>query len=87
MQKRIIATVEHKPDQMMEDFNVEYLSPHRGDSPKLEGFSKAPIIPLDFLIFYEVFGRPFGVEDSFHGCRSSISPSWLSGFSTYVEHL
>ncbi|OWM80446.1 probable polyamine transporter At1g31830 isoform X2 [Punica granatum] len=33
-------------------------------SPKLEKFQKVSIIPLVFLIFYEVSGGPFGVEDS-----------------------
>lgn len=33
-------------------------------SPKLDKFQKVSIILLVFLIFYEVSGGPFGVEDS-----------------------
>ncbi|KAK4757177.1 hypothetical protein SAY87_007304 [Trapa incisa] len=33
-------------------------------SPKLERLQKVSIIPLVFLIFYEVSGGPFGIEDS-----------------------
>jgi hypothetical protein len=32
--------------------------------PKLENLRKVSIIPLIFLIFYEVSGGPFGVEDT-----------------------
>ncbi|XP_072985466.1 probable polyamine transporter At1g31830 [Typha latifolia] len=33
-------------------------------SPRLENLNKVSIIPLIFLIFYEVSGGPFGIEDS-----------------------
>ncbi|KAL6500919.1 hypothetical protein OROHE_025116 [Orobanche hederae] len=33
-------------------------------SPKLENLTKVSIVPLVFLIFYEVSGGPFGVEDT-----------------------
>ncbi|WOK92711.1 putative polyamine transporter [Canna indica] len=33
-------------------------------SPKLDNLRKVSIIPLVFLIFYEVSGGPFGIEDS-----------------------
>ncbi|XP_012459149.1 probable polyamine transporter At1g31830 [Gossypium raimondii] len=33
-------------------------------SPKSEKYQKVSVIPLVFLIFYEVSGGPFGVEDS-----------------------
>ncbi|CAI0407946.1 unnamed protein product [Linum tenue] len=33
-------------------------------SPKLNNYRKVSILPLVFLIFYEVSGGPFGVEDS-----------------------
>ncbi|KAI9127659.1 hypothetical protein K1719_000652 [Acacia pycnantha] len=35
-----------------------------GSTPELDKFQKLPIIPLIFLIFYEVSGGPFGIEDS-----------------------
>ncbi|CAD5168623.1 unnamed protein product [Musa acuminata subsp. malaccensis] len=34
------------------------------DSPKLGNTRKVSVIPLVFLIFYEVSGGPFGIEDS-----------------------
>ncbi|KAK8561214.1 hypothetical protein V6N13_149617 [Hibiscus sabdariffa] len=33
-------------------------------SPKLDKYRKVSVIPLVFLIFYEVSGGPFGIEDS-----------------------
>ncbi|GAB4857927.1 hypothetical protein Ancab_015832 [Ancistrocladus abbreviatus] len=33
-------------------------------SPKAEKFKKISVLPLVFLVFYEVSGGPFGVEDS-----------------------
>ncbi|KAL3722742.1 hypothetical protein ACJRO7_035019 [Eucalyptus globulus] len=42
----------------------EYTALGGESSPKLEKFQKVSIIPLVFLIFYEVSGGPFGVEDS-----------------------
>lgn len=35
-----------------------------GDSPRLDNFRKVSLVPLVFLIFYEVSGGPFGIEDS-----------------------
>ncbi|KAG9445372.1 hypothetical protein H6P81_016712 [Aristolochia fimbriata] len=36
----------------------------RGEPPILDKFPKVSLLPLVFLIFYEVSGGPFGVEDS-----------------------
>ncbi|XP_074592330.1 putative polyamine transporter At1g31830 [Curcuma longa] len=33
-------------------------------APRLDSIQKVPLIPLVFLIFYEVSGGPFGIEDS-----------------------
>lgn len=44
--------------------NVEYSELGDDSSPKAERFQKVSIVPLVFLIFYEVSGGPFGVEDS-----------------------
>ncbi|KAK6118693.1 hypothetical protein DH2020_047606 [Rehmannia glutinosa] len=49
---------------MREANNAEYVGLEDGVSPKLENYTKVSIIPLVFLIFYEVSGGPFGVEDS-----------------------
>lgn len=49
----------------MESNNAEYVTlGGEGSTPKLEKMSKVSIMPLMFLIFYEVSGGPFGVEDT-----------------------
>lgn len=48
----------------MESNNVHYVQLGEDSSPKPERFQKVSVIPLVFLIFYEVSGGPFGVEDS-----------------------
>ncbi|XP_061337473.1 probable polyamine transporter At1g31830 [Gastrolobium bilobum] len=45
----------------MESSDAEYIALGEGSTPLLK---KVSIIPLIFLIFYEVSGGPFGVEDS-----------------------
>ncbi|KAL3621376.1 hypothetical protein CASFOL_036288 [Castilleja foliolosa] len=50
---------------MRQPNNAEYVGLEEDNvSPKLESFTKVSIVPLVFLIFYEVSGGPFGVEDS-----------------------
>ncbi|GAV77250.1 AA_permease_2 domain-containing protein [Cephalotus follicularis] len=49
---------------MPESNNADYVELGEGLSPKLDKYQKISIIPLVFLIFYEVSGGPFGVEDS-----------------------
>ncbi|GFP89041.1 probable polyamine transporter at1g31830 [Phtheirospermum japonicum] len=49
---------------MRQSNNAEYVGLEDEASPKLESFTKVSIVPLVFLIFYEVSGGPFGVEDS-----------------------
>lgn len=44
--------------------NAEYVGLEDDASPKYDNFKKVSIIPLVFLIFYEVSGGPFGVEDT-----------------------
>lgn len=41
-----------------------YVSVGEVDSPRVDNFKKVSLLPLVFLIFYEVSGGPFGVEDS-----------------------
>lgn len=45
----------------MERYNAERNGPA---SPRLDRYQKLSVVPLVFLIFYEVSGGPFGVEDS-----------------------
>ncbi|KAK9093926.1 hypothetical protein Scep_025395 [Stephania cephalantha] len=49
--------------RMPENNDTEY-GLFEGDPPRPETFKKISIVPLIFLIFYEVSGGPFGVEDS-----------------------
>ncbi|CAJ2671252.1 unnamed protein product [Trifolium pratense] len=48
--------------------------------PKLENLKKVSIIPLIFLIFYEVSGGPFGVEDTVRAAGPLLS---LVGFLVF----
>lgn len=57
-------TVKQISNQMTQGSGSEYRSVGEEDPPKLDNFSRVSIIPLIFLIFYEVSGGPFGVEDS-----------------------
>ncbi|XVF00841.1 hypothetical protein REPUB_Repub04eG0036900 [Reevesia pubescens] len=50
--------------EMVEPSNAEYVELGEHSSPKLDKYQKVSILPLVFLIFYEVSGGPFGVEDS-----------------------
>ncbi|XP_021905310.1 probable polyamine transporter At1g31830 isoform X1 [Carica papaya] len=50
--------------QMSESNNAEYVELGEGLAPRLEKFQRVSVLPLVFLIFYEVSGGPFGVEDS-----------------------
>ncbi|KAK6934876.1 Amino acid permease/ SLC12A domain [Dillenia turbinata] len=45
---------------------VQYVSVGVGEvaPPRLDNVRKVSVLPLVFLIFYEVSGGPFGVEDS-----------------------
>lgn len=44
--------------------DVNYVDINEVPSPRLHNFKKVSVLPLVFLIFYEVSGGPFGVEDS-----------------------
>ncbi|KAI4297803.1 hypothetical protein L6164_037668 [Bauhinia variegata] len=51
----------------MESNDVEYVALGQGSAasdPQLDKLRKVSVLPLIFLIFYEVSGGPFGVEDS-----------------------
>ncbi|XVF45581.1 hypothetical protein PTKIN_Ptkin02bG0217500 [Pterospermum kingtungense] len=49
---------------MVEPSSADYVELGEDSSPNTEKYQKVSIIPLVFLIFYEVSGGPFGVEDS-----------------------
>ena len=42
----------------------EYVSVGAVSPPRVDNFKKVSLLPLVFLIFYEVSGGPFGVEDT-----------------------
>ena len=42
----------------------EYVSVGAVPPPRIDNFKKVSLLPLVFLIFYEVSGGPFGVEDT-----------------------
>lgn len=49
----------------MGEFNAaSYVAVNETPSPRVNSVRKVSILPLVFLIFYEVSGGPFGVEDS-----------------------
>ncbi|KAK9277289.1 hypothetical protein L1049_006829 [Liquidambar formosana] len=49
----------------MGEYNgVEYVDIGEVHSPRVDNIKKVSVLPLIFLIFYEVSGGPFGVEDS-----------------------
>ncbi|KAK6916762.1 Amino acid/polyamine transporter I [Dillenia turbinata] len=50
--------------QMSGHNNADYVVLGEDTSPKLVNLKKVSVIPLIFLIFYEVSGGPFGVEDT-----------------------
>lgn len=64
LQKQRLSSTKQSSTQMQDRNNAEYESVGEGSSPRLENFQKLSIVPLVFLIFYEVSGGPFGVEDS-----------------------
>ncbi|XP_026387466.1 probable polyamine transporter At1g31830 [Papaver somniferum] len=44
--------------------NVQYTEVDMGGVPVLDNIKKVSMVPLIFLIFYEVSGGPFGIEDT-----------------------
>jgi len=64
MQKQRNSLNKQTASRTMENNSVEYVALGEASTPMLDNFQKLSIIPLVFLIFYEVSGGPFGVEDS-----------------------
>lgn len=65
---------------MPEANDADYARLEEGVSPKFENYAKVSIIPLVFLIFYEVSGGPFGVEDSVQAAGPLLA---LMGFVVF----
>ena len=49
---------------MRDNSGDEYVSVGAVPPPRVDNFKKVSLLPLVFLIFYEVSGGPFGVEDT-----------------------
>ncbi|KAM5562615.1 putative polyamine transporter [Rosa sericea] len=66
----------------MLDNNIgEYVGLGEGSSHNLHKYNKVSIVPLVFLIFYEVSGGPFGVEDSVQAAGPLLA---LLGFLVFA---
>ncbi|KAL5791289.1 hypothetical protein ACOSQ2_006177 [Xanthoceras sorbifolium] len=78
MKQRNPITKQAASGPLMGSNGAEYVELGEGSSPKLENkFQKVSILPLVFLIFYEVSGGPFGVEDSVQAAGPLLA---LAGF-------
>lgn len=62
---------------MSDPSGAEYVVLGEASSPNLDDIKKVSIVPLVFLIFYEVSGGPFGVEDSVQAAGPALT---LIGF-------
>ncbi|KAF5194238.1 Polyamine transporter put1 [Thalictrum thalictroides] len=83
-QKNLSNNTEAKQQQvsipMGEHSGIEYVEVGQGASPTLDKFRKVSILPLVFLIFYEVSGGPFGVEDAVNAAGPLLA---LLGFLVF----
>lgn len=79
MKKRVSAA-KLTSIKMPEANDADYARLEEGVSPKFENYAKVSIIPLVFLIFYEVSGGPFGVEDSVQAAGPLLA---LMGFVVF----
>lgn len=63
--QKLRTTVNREESIEMGEYNgEEYVSVSEAHPPRVDTFKKVSVLPLVFLIFYEVSGGPFGVEDS-----------------------
>lgn len=65
--QKLTSTASRPASVAMGEYNgVEYISVGEEHSPRVDNnnLRKVSVLPLVFLIFYEVSGGPFGVEDS-----------------------
>ncbi|KAH6824460.1 Amino acid permease family protein [Perilla frutescens var. hirtella] len=63
--------------EMGECNSADYIGINEGASPRAHHGKKVSVLPLVFLIFYEVSGGPFGVEDSVKAAGPLLA---LAGF-------
>ncbi|CAL5436074.1 unnamed protein product [Camellia sinensis] len=63
--QKLRNTANRQTSIAMGEFNAaSYVAVNETPSPRVNSVRKVSILPLVFLIFYEVSGGPFGVEDS-----------------------
>ncbi|PQQ02573.1 putative polyamine transporter [Prunus yedoensis var. nudiflora] len=67
--------------KMLDNDIAEYVGLGEGSSHNLQKYQKVSVIPLVFLIFYEVSGGPFGVEDSVQAAGPLLA---LLGFLVFA---
>ncbi|OMO52007.1 Amino acid/polyamine transporter I [Corchorus capsularis] len=68
------------PTAMGQYDGAEYVTIGEAHTPRMDNFKKVSVLPLIFLIFYEVSGGPFGVEDSVHAAGPLLA---LLGFLVF----
>ncbi|XP_077238068.1 polyamine transporter RMV1-like [Tasmannia lanceolata] len=62
--QRVSKISEGQSSVQMAAYNGLHYEGLEGGKPRMENFRKVSVLPLIFLIFYEVSGGPFGVEDT-----------------------
>ncbi|ONH92337.1 hypothetical protein PRUPE_8G169300 [Prunus persica] len=67
--------------KMLDNNIPEYVGLGEGSSHNLQKYQKVSVIPLVFLIFYEVSGGPFGIEDSVQAAGPLLA---LLGFLVFA---
>ncbi|XP_056169882.1 probable polyamine transporter At1g31830 isoform X2 [Syzygium oleosum] len=84
-EKQRIPTTKQTSPMPGHDGASDYTGLGGESSPKLETFQKVSIIPLVFLIFYEVSGGPFGVEDSVKAAEMGTMFPENGGYVVWVS--
>ncbi|KAL2544138.1 putative polyamine transporter [Forsythia ovata] len=70
----------------MGEYNgAEYIVINEVPSPRANHGQKISLLPLVFLIFYEVSGGPFGVEDSVNAAGPLLASFWVFGIPIHME--
>ncbi|KAF3649340.1 Polyamine transporter PUT1 [Capsicum annuum] len=80
MQKLRVSAHKEAAIPMGEFDNAEYIGINEAPSPRANNARKVSVLPLIFLIFYEVSGGPFGVEDTVKAAGPLLS---LLGFLVF----
>nr|XP_048319806.1 probable polyamine transporter At1g31830 isoform X1 [Ziziphus jujuba var. spinosa]XP_048319808.1 probable polyamine transporter At1g31830 isoform X1 [Ziziphus jujuba var. spinosa] len=80
-EQKLTSTESRQASIAMGEYNgVQYVSVDDVHSPRGDNLRKVSVLPLVFLIFYEVSGGPFGVEDSVNAAGPLLA---LLGFLVF----